>query len=297
MTGLNTLERDDLLRRIAWLNAEIDKIKRMLSGQPIGTARIADAAISTAKIEDAAITNAKIANLTWDKAQGGTATLGGEDNGDGMLELYDASGNLISGMDKDGIHQYDGADNEIVTIDKDGITIKNGKLSIENGDNSVFIDEKGLVSSVVFGKYFASGWMNMMSGPYEGEILSSPSPNLVLTTNRENTRVLLALSIECGSQQINTGNSINNGIIAFSLYEENILEENMSVDGPVIEYDVYYNVSNGSMDNFKTTTRTAIGVVNLEVAGEYSFKVSFSQADANIKTIANSIKLSAISLG
>ena len=33
MTGLNTLERDDLLRRIAWLNAEVDKIKRMLKGE------------------------------------------------------------------------------------------------------------------------------------------------------------------------------------------------------------------------------------------------------------------------
>lgn len=277
--SLNTLERDDLLRRISWLNAEVDKIKRMLKGEQVGTARIADAAISTAKIEDAAITNAKIANLTWDKAQGGTATLGGLDNGDGILNVKNA------------------ADEDIVILNKDGIAIKNGKLTIENEDSSIFIDEKGLVSSVVFGKYFASGWMDMMSGPYEGEVLSSPSPNLVLTTNRANTRILLALSVECGSQQIDTGASINNGIIAFGLYEENILEEPISVDGPVIEYDVYYNVSNGSMDNFKTTTRTAIGVVNLEVAGEYSFKVDFSQADANIKTIASSIKISAVSLG
>lgn len=277
--ALNTLERDDLLRQIAWLKARTDKIERMLKGEQVGTARIADAAINTAKIEDAAITNAKIANLTWDKAQGGTATLGGLDNGDGILNVKNSAGE------------------DIVILDKDGIAIKNGKLTIENENSSIFIDEKGLVSSVVFGKYFASGWMNMMSGPYEGEILSSPSPNLVLTTNRENTRVLLALSVECGSQQIDTGASINNGIIAFDLYEENILEEPMSVDGPVIEYDVYYNVSNGSMDNFKTNTRTAIGVVNLEVAGEYSFKVGFSQADANIKTIASSIKISAVSLG
>lgn len=90
--SLNTIERDDLLRRIAWLNTEVDKLKRLLSGQPIGTARIADAAI----------TNAKIVTLTWDKAQGGTATLGGADNVDGILVIKDGSGITRQTMDKDG---------------------------------------------------------------------------------------------------------------------------------------------------------------------------------------------------
>lgn len=101
---LNTLEKDDLLRRIAWLNAEIDKIKRLLSGQPIGTARIADAAI----------TNAKIKDLTWDKAQGGTATLGGADNGDGVLTIKNGSGVTVRVINKDGDTAYDTDGNPMI---------------------------------------------------------------------------------------------------------------------------------------------------------------------------------------
>jgi hypothetical protein len=120
--SLNVLQRDDLLRQIARLRAEIDQVKRMLSGQPIGTARIADAAI----------TNAKIKDLTWNKAQGGTATLGGEDNGDGILEVKDQ------------------ADDVKVTIDKDGIEIDDGSILIKNDDDETMIDSKGVVSTTNF---------------------------------------------------------------------------------------------------------------------------------------------------
>lgn len=113
MTGLNTLERDDLLRRIAWLNAEVDKIKRMLKGEQVGTARIADAAI----------TNAKIKDLTWDKAQGGTATLGGSDNGNGLLQILNDTGDQLFLLDNTGFHQYNGGGNEILTFDENGIDI------------------------------------------------------------------------------------------------------------------------------------------------------------------------------
>jgi len=114
--SLTTLERDDLLRRIAWSNTRIDKLERMLKGEQVGTARIADAAIDTAKIKDAAITNAKIANLTWDKAQGGTATLGGVDNGDGIFTIKDGSGNVVMISDKDGQRWYDEDGNILINI-------------------------------------------------------------------------------------------------------------------------------------------------------------------------------------
>jgi len=106
MTGLNTLERDDLLRRIAWLNAEVDNIKRMLKGEQVGTARIADAAI----------TNAKIKDLTWDKAQGGTATLGGADNGDGVLTIKDSNDVIRRVINKDGDTTYDTDENPMIFI-------------------------------------------------------------------------------------------------------------------------------------------------------------------------------------
>ena len=104
--ALNTLERDDLLRQIAWLKARTDKIERMLKGEQVGTARIADAAI----------TNAKIKDLTWDKAQGGTATLGGVDNGDGILEVKDSNGVVKRIINKDGDFWYDDNGNNLIKI-------------------------------------------------------------------------------------------------------------------------------------------------------------------------------------
>ena len=99
--SLKTIERDDLLRRIARLNEQVDKINRMLKGEQIGTARIADAAI----------TNAKITTITWDKAQGGTAILGGVDNISGVLQIKDSDGNLILTLDENGMTYSDGVTN------------------------------------------------------------------------------------------------------------------------------------------------------------------------------------------
>jgi hypothetical protein len=104
--ALNTLERDDLLRQIAWLKARTDKIERMLKGEQVGTARIADAAI----------TNAKIKDLTWDKAQGGTATLGGADNGDGVLTIKDSNDVIRRVINKDGDTTYDTDENPMIFI-------------------------------------------------------------------------------------------------------------------------------------------------------------------------------------
>ncbi len=104
--ALNTLERDDLLRQIAWLKARTDKIERMLKGEQVGTARIADAAI----------TNAKIKDLTWDKAQGGTATLGGADNGDGVLTIKDGNDVIRRVINKDGDTIYDTDENPMIFI-------------------------------------------------------------------------------------------------------------------------------------------------------------------------------------
>jgi hypothetical protein len=53
-------------------------------------------------IQDASITNAKITNVSWQKAQGGTATLGGTANGDGLLVVNNSAGVEISRVDNTG---------------------------------------------------------------------------------------------------------------------------------------------------------------------------------------------------
>lgn len=124
MPALNVIDRDNLLRIIARLTERIDRLEANLQGVPINTVRIADAAI----------TNAKIDTLTWDKAQGGTATLGGSANVNGVLTVLDASAV------------------EKVRLDKDGILVNSGKLVIKNDSDTISIDAKGIVSTANFTK-------------------------------------------------------------------------------------------------------------------------------------------------
>jgi hypothetical protein len=79
----------------------------------IGQRDILPARIVTRLLQDGCVTNAKIANLTWDKAQGGTATLGGLDNGDGILTIKDATNVVRITVDKDGLTFNDGTNDVI----------------------------------------------------------------------------------------------------------------------------------------------------------------------------------------
>lgn len=51
ISQLNSLSRDDIYRVIADQERRINQIMALLQGQPIGTVRIADAAITDAKIQ------------------------------------------------------------------------------------------------------------------------------------------------------------------------------------------------------------------------------------------------------
>lgn len=66
MNYLNTITKETLSEDIKRIKDRITQLERLLSGQPIGTARIADAAI----------TNAKIESLSADKITTGTLQVG-----------------------------------------------------------------------------------------------------------------------------------------------------------------------------------------------------------------------------
>jgi phage minor structural protein len=89
----------------------IDGAKVRITGQTT----IDNGVIKTAMIADAAITNAKISNLSFNKLQGGTATLGGNGNGNGLLQVLDANNSLIFRADQNGI--VDGQNRRILGSD------------------------------------------------------------------------------------------------------------------------------------------------------------------------------------
>lgn len=102
-------------------DAQITNAK--IANLAVDSAKIADAAITTAKIGDAQITNALIANatieaakiksinastittgtLSADRIQGGTLTMGGASNGNGLVLIKDLLNREVMKLDKDGL--------------------------------------------------------------------------------------------------------------------------------------------------------------------------------------------------
>jgi hypothetical protein len=81
---LNSIEKQELLRIIARQNERISRLENMLQGQPIGTVRIADAAI----------TDAKITSLSADKITAGTLLVQ-MNVGDGHILIDGVAVNMI----------------------------------------------------------------------------------------------------------------------------------------------------------------------------------------------------------
>ena len=87
----------------------------------ITTALIVDLAVTNGKIDNLAVNNAKIATFEFTKGTGGTLTLGGTTNGNGMMIINDASGAAIIKGDNLGHHYYGTSGTELVKIDWVGL--------------------------------------------------------------------------------------------------------------------------------------------------------------------------------
>ncbi len=122
-------------------NNERGAIKNVsIQNASIDNAKIGTAAIDTANIRDAAITNAKIDTFTFDKGQGGTLTLGGTANGNGLMQVRDSSGTLIIQGDNLGHHYYNTSGTlEQIRVDANGFHAYNS-----GGTEQLTISDSGL---------------------------------------------------------------------------------------------------------------------------------------------------------
>lgn len=81
----------------------------------------ANGSVGTANLQDQSITNAKIANFSFNKAVGGTLTLGGVNNGNGLEVIQNSAGQVILRQDNLGSHYYNTAGKEVVRLDSLGL--------------------------------------------------------------------------------------------------------------------------------------------------------------------------------
>lgn len=111
MAGLNTLDRDTLIRMISQQNDRIKKIEAYLAGVEIPKLRIAD--VSADKITT------------------------------GVLTIKD-------GTSAAKVSVRDGFNNEIVVLDSSGIAVNNGDITVKNASGETVFDTAGLVSTTNF---------------------------------------------------------------------------------------------------------------------------------------------------
>lgn len=98
----------------------------------ITSLKLKDLSVTTAKIDNLAVTSAKINDFSFNSGQGGTLTLGGTANGNGVMKVNNSLGSAI------------------VTADNAGILVEGGNIVVKNADNTTIIDTEGIVSTASF---------------------------------------------------------------------------------------------------------------------------------------------------
>lgn len=130
--------------------------------------------------------------INFDWAKGGTLTLGGQNNNNGLLRILDASGKQIGSWTKDGIKITEGSinfGNGKVVADKDGLRITEGTINLGNGK---FIANKNGIHSV---KGLIGGWtvgeneITSENGNYKASVCNGTNVNkdfLVVQVKKSN---------------------------------------------------------------------------------------------------------------
>lgn len=142
----------------------------------VSTVNIRNASIGSAQIGSAQIDSANINNFSFNQGTGGSITLGGTLNGNGVMRVLNSGGT------------------EVVRADNAGVTITNGNLTLQNSGGTAIIDSSGLISGAnfPFGNYF-----NTDSVFTTNETLTDISGgSLSFITTRGTTNVFISFSGE-----------------------------------------------------------------------------------------------------
>ena len=146
----------------------------------IGKRNIKDASISNAKIGTAAIGTANIGTLSFNQISGGTATLGGINNGNGLLIIKDSTGTVnLGSFSKDGFQFRDSTDSIRMIIRNDDAPIVNAlEIGGSLGDGGLQLNAGTVqyanfsVDEFIFNKKLRLGGTDSIFGPDGGQTLS-----------------------------------------------------------------------------------------------------------------------------
>lgn len=171
----------------------------------------------------------KIRNFSFDQAIGGTLTLGGTANGNGVILIKDSSGNII------------------VQGDSTGLTIYDGKLTFINSTGGTILDSGGIVSSVAFTTGTATNFTTrtttstsftpLTGGSVPSFVLTRPSKVLINVLSQAYN---IAWLIDGSSMTMGCIDSIDGTVLSFPHYIEAAVTSVSGTGSPFTGFD--YNI-------------------------------------------------------
>lgn len=196
------------------------------------------------------LTDRNIRNLSFDKAQGGTLTLGGANNQNGQFALKNSAGS------------------NVITMDNTGMTVTNGTITIKDTNNTTILDATGLVSAANFpnGSYEANSTISTTSTSYVDVSGSSLTFTLV-----RSTKVLISFSCDVYYGGSTAGNRYG-------------AQVGVNVDGSLNAYNPSISMSWGitgatfSIDNVGTLSFAKIYTL---AAGSHTIKLQWKSTSTD----------------
>jgi hypothetical protein len=223
----------------------------------IRSVQIQNASIGSAQIGTAAIGSANIRDFSFNQGQGGTITLGGTANGNGVLNVNDAGGTTK------------------VVLDNTGITVNDGKMTLKDANGTTIMDSTGLISLANFSSGgTTAGNFDTTSTSYVD--VTGASLTIVLTNE---ARVLYMYSF------IGSGQSPNGGDDAIM-----VLNVDGTVVGPIL-VNSGYEWSSGVTFNSAAATH-----IDTHAAGTFTAKLQ-GKSNAGNNANINSPTLNYVVLG
>jgi len=221
--------------------------------------------ISQSKIRNATIGTAQITAFNFNQGTGGTITLGGTANGNGVMQVLNSSGGTV------------------VTANNLGIVVNNGRIVINNSDGNPVVDSDGIVST---NSFFSDSLIDFAEHDTSNTTPTDvPDAELTFVLDRE-TSVLVFFYVE-GYNDSDDGIQVR--IYDTLLASELITTAFLGMNETIVDWDETTGLIN-SVDYFVSTEPSCnISTFSL-AAGTHTLKLQFnSQTTGTSKLFVSSL--------
>lgn len=242
-----------------------------------------------------AVNLTKIKNFSFSQGFGGTLTLGGAGNGNGLMLVKDASGSTVVRADNQGINIFGTAGGTIVSLNENGILVNGGNITVNNENGSVVLDSFGIRSTTQFPNN------QLVSNP-NGTTASTSFVDLTgssftITAERD-INVLFNILVTARSTEENY--IFNQYGVATQLYDSFLA-------GPAISNPITYGYAatradidgGGTLTGFTYSTNaspTSVSAILLVQEGTHNYKLQFA-ASGGGTALVNAFIVNYIILG